>query len=129
MASKHTWLLCLYFLWQLLRLLKLFSPSLTQQSGKPFSCYMMPEQASWSVIEQARCSWVCMYNLPHVQFTSVIVCLNDFFHLLWRIQTHCLLHSFAFFWFYTTPKWRLFALTSHNIIFNLSLSSYSIRTM
>ena len=73
MASKHTRLLCLYFLWQLLRLLKLFSPSLTQQSGKPFSCYMMPEQASWSVIEQA----------------GAVECVTDvlrtFWHPLWFI--------------------------------------------
>ena len=28
----------------------------------------------------------------------LVVCLNDFIHLLWRIQTHCLLCSLACFW-------------------------------
>ena len=44
MLSKHTWLLFLYFLWKLLRWLKLFSLSLSQRSGKPFCCYEFSNQ-------------------------------------------------------------------------------------
>ena len=40
-TGNHFWNSIFYFLWKLLCLLKLFSLSLPQQSGKPFCCCVM----------------------------------------------------------------------------------------
>ena len=58
----------------------------------------------------------------------LIVCLNNFIHLLWIIQHS--VYSFDCFFLIFYDSWKkLFALTSHYIIFFPLLTLYSVGTM
>ena len=76
----------------------------------------------WFKAENICDIWILMYNLLHFPF-------EGFYSLVGKNPNLLLLRLRACFWSSMTHRWKLFALTSHYIIFFLSLPLYSVRTM
>ena len=87
-TGNHFWNSIFYFSWKLLCLLKLFSLSLPQQSGKPFCCCVMflGKVNSWWLTTSKLGN---QFTQKHLKKSTII------FHCLFKYRFHVAVHLFS----------------------------------